>query len=95
MVIVGQDRITGFARKHAGARKALQRFLYIAGRAEWPHYPAVKGTFPATDYAPETGTLIFDIGGNRYRLIAYVDFTEQIMVIHSVMTHEEYNREIF
>jgi len=34
------------------------------------YFPAVKETFPATDYAPSTGTLIFDIGGNKYRLIA-------------------------
>jgi len=39
--------------------------------------------------------LIFDIGGNKYRLIANVDFDEQIMVIKSVMTHEGYSRENF
>ena len=95
MVIVGEDRVSRFARKHAGARKPLQRFLHIAGKAEWPHFPAVKRTFATTDYAPETGTLIFDIGGNRYRLTAHVDFAEQILVIQSVRTHEEYNRETF
>ena len=47
------------------------------------------------DYAPSTGVLIFNIGGNKYRLIATVDFDERIMVIKSVMTHEEYNRENF
>jgi len=95
VVIVGEDRISRFARNHAGARKPLQRFLYIASKAEWPHFPAVKRTFATTDYAPESGTLIFDIGGNRYRLVAHVDFAEQIMVIQSVMTHGEYNRECF
>jgi hypothetical protein len=47
----------------------------------------------ATDYAPATGTLIFDIGGNKYRLIARVDFEEQMLFIQTVMTHEKYNRE--
>jgi len=67
-VVVGEDRVSGFAREHAGARKPLQRFLHIAGKAERPHFPAVKRTFATTDYAPETGTPIFDIGGNKYRL---------------------------
>ena len=55
----------------------------------------VKQTFRGTDYAPTTGVLIFNIGGNKYRLIVSVDFDERIMVIKSVMSHEEYSRETF
>jgi mRNA interferase HigB len=85
--------ITRFTRKYAASRKPLERFLTIAREAEWLHLPAVKQTFPATDYAPSSGTLIFDIGGNKYRLIARVDFEEQLLFIQSVLTHEEYDRE--
>ena len=53
----------------------------------------MKLTFAATDYAPSTGTLIFNIGGNKYRIVARVDFKEQMLFIESVMTHEEYTRE--
>jgi len=93
VIILGELRVNKFARRYAAARKPLQRFLEIARKASWPHFPAVKGTFPTTDYAPETQSLIFNIGGNKYRLIAYVDFGEQMLIIQSVMTHEEYNRE--
>jgi len=48
--------------------------------------------FPAADYAPDTGTLIFDIGDN-YRLVARVDFEEQMLWIDSIMTHGQYSRE--
>ena len=54
----------------------------------------MKRTFPATDLGKQSGRLIFDIGGNKYRLIASVDFKEQILVIERVLTHEEYNREV-
>jgi mRNA-degrading endonuclease HigB of HigAB toxin-antitoxin module len=37
--------------------------------------------------------LIFDIGGNNYRLVAPVDFEEQMMWIDSIMTHEQYSRK--
>jgi mRNA interferase HigB len=93
MMVFGQAAVAKFAKKHAASRKPLQRFLAVAAAAEWPHFPALKETFPATDYAPATGTLIFDIGGNKYRLIARVDFEEQILYVQSVMKHEEYNRE--
>ena len=93
MRVFGEAVIAAFAMKHPASRKPLQRFVTIARTALWPHFPAVKQTFPTADYAPATGTLIFNIGGNKYRLIARVDFEEQLFVIQIVLTHREYDRE--
>jgi mRNA interferase HigB len=93
MRVFGDAAITIFHRKHNQARKPLDRFLAIARNADWRHFPEVKESFPATDYAPETGTLVFNIAGNKYRLIARVDFASKMLYIQSVMTHEEYDRE--
>ena len=95
MTIYAEAAITKFTKKHAAARKPLARFLAMARVATWGSFVGVKHTFPSVDYAPATGVLIFDIGGNKYRLIANVDFDEQIMVIKFVMTHDEYSRENF
>jgi mRNA interferase HigB len=91
--VFGQAAIAKFTRKHAAARKPMTRFLTLALAANWPHFPAVTQSFPAADYAPATGTIIFDIGGNKYRVIAVVNFEEQAIFIRSVLTHEEYSRE--
>ena len=93
MKVFGETVIAGFAKKHPASRKPLQRFVTIARTALWPYFPAVRETFPATDYAPATGTLIFNICGNKYRLVARVDFEEQLFVIQTVLTHREYDRE--
>lgn len=93
MKVYGHAAIAKFTRRHAAARKPLRRFVAIAQEAVWPHFIAVKQSFPATDYAPATGALIFDIGGNKYRLIASVDFAEQLLYIQRVLSHEEYDRE--
>ena len=37
--------------------------------------------------------LIFNVGGNEYRVVARVNFEKQSIVIDRVLTHEEYNRE--
>ena len=95
MTIYGEMAVARFAKKHAASRKPLARFLAIARIAAWASFVEVKQTFPSTDYVPATGVLIFNIGGNKYRLVANVDFDEQIMVIKSVMTHDEYSRETF
>jgi len=65
----------------------------MATAGQWKHFPELKRTFPAADYAPESGTVIFNIGGNKYRLIARVDFEERILSVEAVMTHEDYEKE--
>jgi mRNA interferase HigB len=79
--VYGEAAVAKFAREHAASRKPLQRFLEIVRASEWPHFPAVTQTFAAADHAPSTGTLIFDIGGNKYRLVARVDFEEEVLYI--------------
>ena len=60
--------------------------------AEWPHFPGPRESFPGGDYGPATGIVIFDIGENRYRLIAVVNFEKQAVSIQEVLTHENLNR---
>ena len=93
MEVYGEAAIAKFTKKHPVSRRPLQRFLEIVRAAEWPHFPAVRRTFPTTDYAPASGMLIFDLGGNKFRLVARVDFEEQLLYIQTVLTHEEYSRE--
>jgi mRNA interferase HigB len=90
--VLGERLLTDFAQKHATARKPLGRFLEIARAATWKHMPDVKATLASADFDADAQTFIFDIGGNKYRLLASIDFTEQMMVIEEVMTHEQYNR---
>jgi mRNA interferase HigB len=91
--VFGEAVISAFAKRHPASRKPLQRFVAIARSALWPHFPALRETFGATDYAPATGTPVFNIGGNKYRLIARVEFEEQLLVVETVLTHREYDRE--
>jgi mRNA interferase HigB len=64
----------------------LARFLKIAHNAEWPHSSALKETFSTADTGKRTGKVIFDIGGNKYRLIAVVNFERQSVLIDQVFT---------
>ena len=93
MTVFGEAVLAKFAMKHPRSRKPLGRFLSVIRAAVWPHLPAIRQSFPATDYAPATGTMIFDIGGNKYRVVAVVNFEKQAMAIRKVLTREEYNRE--
>jgi mRNA interferase HigB len=93
MVLYGEARIEKFAKQHAASRKPLSRFVEIVRTAEWRHLPDVKATFPGTDYLAESQAYVFNIGGNKCRLVAAIDFDQQIVLIEAVMTHEQYNRK--
>ena len=95
MEIIGAQKADRFSKKHPRARKPLQRFLDMARASSWQHLSDVKNSFPATDYAPKSGLTIFDIGGNKYRLVARIGFAEQLLAIQAILTHEEYDRETF
>ena len=89
--VFGETVIVAFSKKHPASRKPLQRFVTIARTALWPHFPAVKETFETTDYAPATGTLIFNIGGNKFRLIAKISYEKGKVYVLRVLTHKEYD----
>jgi len=36
--------------------------------------------------------VVFNIGGNNYRLVTKIDFSETIVVVEDVMTHPEYSK---
>lgn len=93
MKVFGEQLLARFARKHADSRKSLARFLVLAENAIWSHAEALKGTFPSADLGKGTGLVIFDIGGNKYRLTALVNFESQSVKITGVFTHEEYSRK--
>jgi mRNA interferase HigB len=91
MVIYGAQLLTRFAKKHAGSRKPLARFVQLTEAAAWPHFEALKQTFPSADRGKLTRSVIFDIAGNNYRLIALVDFELQSLFVQGIYTHAEYD----
>lgn len=91
MRIIGTAELDDFARKHAGARRPLANWEKVVRAAVWKNSEEMKWTFNSVDYdAPRT---IFDVGGNKVRLIALVDFKKQLVQVTGVMTHAEYDKE--
>ena len=62
----------------------------ITNRAAWRNLTEARADFPSTD-AVQPFT-VFNIGGNRFRLIAVVKYQWQIVYIRQILTHREYDR---
>lgn len=72
------------------SRTALERWYGIAQQAEWRNLSEIKEDFPATDYVGNQH-YVFNIKGNKYRLIVVVKFTIGRIFIRFVGTHAEYD----
>ncbi len=73
------------------SKPALERWYFIAERAEWKNLQDIKVNFPATDYVGNQH-YVFNIKGNNYRLVVVIKFTIGYMFIRFVGTHSEYDK---
>lgn len=62
-----------------------------AQAAKWNSLQDVRATFPDADQVGSV--LIFNIRGNRYRLIVFARFAKQKLYVKALLTHKEYDRK--
>ena len=93
MRIVSHRRLVEFysSEGHGDSQAALGRWYDIAEKAEWKNLSDIKVDFPATDYVGNQH-YVFNIKGNKYRLIVVVKFTIGHIFIRFVGTHSEYDK---
>lgn len=75
---------------HQDARKDLKDWFDTVERADWARFADVRNSFRSADGIGDK--LIFNIVGNRYRLIVRVDYSIRRMWIRWIGTHAEYDR---
>ncbi len=88
--ILGQVTLQKAARKHADVANALAMWRAVVAAAGWTNFVQLKADFPSADYvSPFT---VFNVKGNKYRLITLVDYTDCIIVVLDVLTHAIYSK---
>jgi mRNA interferase HigB len=88
--VISNRRLLDFAGRHPGASEPLQAWRKIVEATNFAHFAALKTSFNGVDRVG--GFYVFDIGGNRFRLIAAIHFNRQMLYIRHVFTHIEYER---
>jgi mRNA interferase HigB len=87
--IISRTAITEFSKAHSDALESLLHWHSVTKRAAWQHLADVRADFPHAD--PVDLFTVFNIGGNRYRLIAVIKYRWQIVYIRHILTHAEYD----
>ena len=89
MHIISKKKLREFWEKYPKAKSALEAWYQAARNAEWESFNDVRKTFNMAD---QVGRFtVFDIGGNKFRLIAAIHFNRGKLFVRHVLTHSEYD----
>jgi mRNA interferase HigB len=89
MKVISNSALVAFAAKRPAAGAPLQAWRRIIESGAFAGFADLKTTFNAVDRVGHF--YVFDIGGNKYRIVAAVHFDKQRLYVRHVFTHREYN----
>jgi mRNA interferase HigB len=81
--------LVAFAELHTEADKPLQLWRKAIESRDFANFAELKAVFGSVDKVADFH--VFDIGGNKYRLIAAIHYNRQILFIRHVFTHRQYD----
>lgn len=90
MHVITRKRLREFADRHRDAEEPLATWHVIVSRTDFGSFAELKRTFRQVDKVGKF--TVFDIGGNKFRLIAAIHYNRKKVYIRHVLTHAEYDR---
>jgi mRNA interferase HigB len=91
MHIISRKRLRGFADTHPDAATPLAAWFKMMTRRRYANGHEVRADFPSVDFLGGSLT-VFDVGGNKYRLVVDLRYDLGRVYIRHVLTHREYDR---
>ena len=90
MHVISHAKIVAAQAAHADCATALDQWYRLSKRAKWRNFAEVRGCFPAVDKVGDK--FVFDVGGNKLRLIAAIHFNAGRVFVRALLTHREYDK---
>ena len=91
MHIISRKRLNEFAEQHLEAKASLAHWYQLIKRENFASFIELRAIFPAAD---QVGNLtVFNIGGNKVRLIAAIHYNRRKVYVRAVLTHNEYDEQ--
>jgi mRNA interferase HigB len=89
MHIITRKRLNDFAERQPGATSGLAHWYREMKRRNFTSLAELRAVFPSAD--PVGKVTVFNIGGNKARLIAAIHYNRRRVYIRAVLTHREYD----
>ncbi len=79
-----------FVQKHPDTESALDHWYRIVKCTDFDSFAELRKTFPSADIVGKF--TVFNIGGNKVRLIAAIHYNRKTIYIRHVLTHKDYDK---
>jgi mRNA interferase HigB len=89
--IIARSKLRAFWEKHSDSAQPLKAWFGEAKRASRKSPNEVKEHYSSASILHKQ-RVVFNISGNKYRLVLRVNYGTQIAYIRFIGTHEEYDR---
>lgn len=93
MHVISRKKLKEAVARHSDLEVPLDAWFRIAKKAEWKNLADVRKTFSSADAVGKW--TVFNVKGNRYRLITEINYAFDRIYIRHVLTHAEYDRGIW
>jgi mRNA interferase HigB len=90
MHVITRRRLNEFAARHPQTQSALAQWYALVRKTPFQSFVELRRMFPSADIVGKF--TVFNIGGNKVRLIAAIHYNRGKLYIRHVLTHEEYDR---
>lgn len=90
MRVITRRRLLEFAEKHLDANEPLDRWYRILKSNDFESFSELRKSFPSADKVNKL--TVFNIGGNKFRLIVAIHYDRKIVYIRNILTHQEYDK---
>ena len=91
MKLRGTKTINDFAAKHPDAASAIQTWSALVKRATWTKNTDIRDFFGSASFVGDR-KVVFNIKGNKYRLLAQINYEIGNVLVLRVGTHAEYDK---
>ena len=90
MVVITRKKLYDFAAEHSGTEEAIDDWYRKTSKSSWSNFQDIKRTFNSVDYVGND-RYVFNIKGNKYRLVTLIHFNRRTLYIRFIGTHSEYD----
>ena len=94
MHIISRKVLLEAGRKHEGLSAPLDAWYRTAKSAKWKNLTEVRLTYSHADGVPVGNRVytVFNVSGNRYRLVTEIFFEDRTILVRHVLTHADYDK---
>lgn len=91
MVVISKAVLVEFGLIYPDSIDALNKWYEDCKKVSWSNFAEIKKTFNSVDYVGND-RYVFDIKGNKYRIVAMIFIDIRTMFIRFIGTHKEYDK---